>query len=46
MKEIGVFGTNKGRKTLAGNELGKNFLKEEVWGDILSGQDSVIMEDG
>ena len=46
MKEIRVFGAEKGRKNLAGNELGKNVFKEDVWGDILSGQDSVIMEDG
>ena len=46
MKEIRVFGAEKGMKTLAGNELGKNLFKEVVWEDILSGQDSVIMEDG
>ena len=46
MKEIRVFGAEKGMKTLAGNELGKNLFKEDVWEDILSGQDSVIMEDG
>ena len=45
-REIRVLGAEKGMKTLAGNELGKNVFKEDVWGDILSGQDSVIMEDG
>ena len=45
MKKIGVFRANKLRKTLAGHELGKNLLKEEVWGDILSGKDNVIIED-
>ena len=36
MKEIGLFGYNKRRITLAENDLGKKFFKEEVWVEILS----------
>ena len=46
MKEIGVFGAEKRRKTLSGHELGNNLFKYEVLGDILSGQDNVLMDDG
>ena len=46
MKEIRVFGAKKGRKTLAGNKLGKNLFEKEVWVDILYGKDNVLMEDG
>ena len=35
----------KRSKTLAGHELGDNFFKEGVWGDILSGKDNLTMED-
>ena len=37
MNKIGVFGANKRRKTLAGYDIGKKFLKEKFWGYILSG---------
>ena len=33
----------KKEKTFSGPELGKNSLKEEVWVNILSGQDNFIM---
>ena len=33
-------------KTFAGHEFGKNFFKEGVWGNILSGKGNVIMEYG
>ena len=46
MNKIGVFGAKKVRKSLAGNELGKNLFKEEVWGDILSVQDNFLLENG
>ena len=46
IKEIRVFGSEKRRKILAGHELGKNLFKEKVCGDILYGQDNVLMEDG
>ena len=36
IKEIGLFGYNKRRITLAENDLGKKFFKEEVWVEILS----------
>ena len=43
MKEIGVLRAEKGRKSLAGQCLVGNLLKEEIWGDILFGQDNVLM---
>ena len=43
IKKIGVLGAKKKGKTLAGHELGKNLFKEEVWGDILYGKDSVLV---
>ena len=46
MKEIGVFGAKKRRKTLSVHDLVKKFFKEEVWRYILSGQDNFLMEDG
>ena len=46
MKETRVFGAKKRIKTLAGHELGWNLPEEEVWGDILSVQDNVLMEYG
>ena len=46
MKVIRVFGTEKRSKTLAGHELVKNLFKEEVWGEIMSGKDNFLMEDG
>ena len=46
MKEIGVSGANERRRTLAGNYLGKHFFEENIWGDILSGQDNVLVKDG
>ena len=45
-KKIGVLDTKKRGKNLAGHDLGKDLLKEEVEGNILSGEDSVIVEDG
>ena len=46
MKKTIVLGAKKRRKTLSGHELGKNLFKEEVGGNIISGKDNVIMEDG
>ena len=46
MNKYGVLGAEKRRKILAGHELGKKLFKEEVWGDILSGKDNFLMEDG
>ena len=45
-KRVGELGTKKCRKTLAGNEVGKEFLKEKVGGDILSGEEDFLLEDG
>ena len=33
-------------KTLEGRELGKNLFKEDVWVNIMSGQDNALMDDG
>ena len=38
MKKIGLFGSKKGRKTLAVHDLGKECLNEEVGGKIMSGE--------
>ena len=46
MEKIGVLGADKRRETLAGHELGKNLLKEEFGGNILSIKDYFIVEDG
>ena len=46
MEKTGVLSAKKMGKTLAGHELGKNFLQEEVRVNILSGEDDVIVEDG
>ena len=45
IKKIRVFGAEKRRKTLAGHELGNNLFKKGFVGDILSGQDNVLMKD-
>ena len=36
----------KMRKTLAGHELGKNLFKEDVWGNIMSGKDNILIING
>ena len=46
MKGIGIFGAYKNRTTLAGHELGNNLFEKEVLGDILSGQNNVLMDYG
>ena len=46
MNEIGVFGAKKRRKTLEDHELGNELFKEEVWIEILSMQDDILMEYG
>ena len=46
MNNIGVLGDDKGRNTLSGHELGNSLFKKEVWINILSGKDNVIMEYG
>ena len=45
MNKIGVLGAKKRGKILTGHELGKNLLKWEVGGNILSGEDDIIVED-
>ena len=45
MKKIGLIGAEKRGETLAGHELGKNFFKEDVWGNIMPRKDDVLMDD-
>ena len=42
IKEIGVFGAKKRRKTLSFHELVNNLFKEEFRGDILYEQDMFL----
>ena len=45
MKKIGLLGANKREEILSGHDYGKDFIKEEVGGNILFVPDDVIMED-
>ena len=33
-------------KPFVGHELGKKVFKEEVWGDIMSGKDNILIING
>ena len=46
MNKIALIDSKKRGKTLEGHEFGNNLLKEEVWENMMSGKDDVLMDDG
>ena len=40
-----MIGVNKWSKTLAGHDLCEEYLKEDIWGDRLLGDNYVLLEE-